>query len=59
MEVITTKKSSMKESKRKETLFLFCMLIAPFVQWLVFWVYVNIQTIAFLISLQYLDLFQK
>lgn len=46
METTVKKKSSMKESKRKETLFLFCMLILPFVQWLVFWLYVNIQTIA-------------
>lgn len=41
----TIKKNSIKQTKRKETLFLFCMLIGPFVQWLVFWLYVNIQTI--------------
>ena len=45
MDVIKTKKTSMKESKKKETLFLFFMLIGPFVQWIVFWLYVNLQTI--------------
>jgi ABC-type sugar transport system permease subunit len=35
----------MKESKRKETLFIFCMIILPFIQWIVFWLFVNMQTI--------------
>lgn len=39
------KVTTRKASKRKETWFLFCMLILPFVQWLVFWLYVNLQTI--------------
>ena len=42
---ITPKVSSMKESKRKETAFIFCMLILPFLQWVVFWLFVNLQTI--------------
>ena len=31
--------------KRRERLFLFCMLILPFTQWLVFWLYVNFSSI--------------
>jgi ABC-type sugar transport system permease subunit len=43
--VAQPKVTTRKASKRKETWFLFCMLILPFVQWLVFWLYVNLQTI--------------
>ena len=43
---VKTKITTMKTSKRKETAFIFCMIILPFVQWLVFWLFVNIQTIA-------------
>ncbi len=32
--------------KKQENFFVFCMLVLPFVQWLVFWLYVNFQTIA-------------
>ena len=45
MEVIPTKKNTVNESKRKERIFLFLMLIGPFVQWLVFWLYVNMNQI--------------
>lgn len=41
----TEKKTKFSTQKRKEKLFLFCMLILPFVQWLVFWLYVNLQVI--------------
>ena len=42
---VKPKVSSMKESKKRETTFIFCMLILPFLQWMVFWLFVNIQTI--------------
>lgn len=42
---VPQKVTSMKESKKKETAFIFCMLILPFLQWVVFWLFVNIQTI--------------
>lgn len=42
----TKGRETINQSKKKEKMFLFCMLILPFVQWLVFWLYVNIQTIA-------------
>ena len=31
--------------KRKEAIFLFCMLALPVIQWLVFWLYVNFSSI--------------
>ena len=40
-----TVKDNKKISKRNETIFLFCMLILPFLQWVVFWLFVNIQSI--------------
>lgn len=45
MDFVPAKKSSVNESKKKETWFLFLMLIGPFVQWLVFWLYVNMNQI--------------
>ena len=37
------KKRSMK--KRSQTIFLICMLTVPFLQWLIFWLYVNLSSI--------------
>ena len=45
MDLTPTKKKAMNQGKKKETIFLFLMLIGPFVQWLVFWLYVNINQI--------------
>ena len=37
------KKFSNKQGR--QTLFLFCMLALPLLQWLIFWLYVNVQSI--------------
>lgn len=39
-------KSSVKSKKTRKTLFLIALLAYPVLQWAVFWLYVNIQTIA-------------
>ena len=45
VQVAEKKVMTYNEKKRKDFWFLFSMLILPFVQWLVFWLYVNFQTI--------------
>lgn len=42
MEVVKKKRTA---TKRKEFIFLFSLLILPVIQWLVFWLYVNLDTI--------------
>lgn len=37
---------SMNSKRRGELIFLTCMLVLPIVQWLIFWLYVNVQSIA-------------
>ena len=36
----------MSSKKRGQLIFLICMLALPVAQWLIFWLYVNIQSIA-------------
>ncbi len=40
------KKTCKKKIDKKKTIFLFCMLIIPILDWLLFWFYVNISSIA-------------
>ena len=39
------------KKKRNQTIFLICMMSLPFIQWLVFWLYVNIDSV--LIAFQF------
>ena len=38
-------KQKMSGEKRNQTIFLFCMLILPILNWLVFWLYINMSSI--------------
>ena len=38
-------KQKMSGEKRNQTIFLFCMLILPILNWLIFWLYVNLSSI--------------
>lgn len=42
----TNKSIRQTAKKRHETIFLICMLALPFIQWLIFWLYVNLSSIA-------------
>ena len=35
-----------KKTDKNQTIFLFCMLVLPILNWLVFWLYVNASSIA-------------
>ena len=46
METMSQKqRKSISESKKKEIIFLFCMLALPILNWLVFWLYLNFSSI--------------
>ena len=45
------------KNKQQQKVFLFCMLILPFVQWLVFWLYVNLQVIGLAFQDQRTEMF--
>lgn len=44
--VLVPVNSKKKKTNKNQTIFLFCMLALPVLQWLIFWLYVNLSSIA-------------